>query len=539
MSEKTVQVALAQINSKVGAIKANVALIKRTIMMAKAKHADIVVFPELALCGYPPEDLVLRPEFIDKCQAALEDIIPLCHDITVVLGIPFKQQGKLLNGAVVIQNAVLTHRYAKQKLPNYGVFDEVRYFAAGEGACVFNVKGLQCGLIICEDGWFPEPGEAAKAAGAEVLIQINASPFEKSKLIVRERTLRQRAKELNIPIISVYSVGGQDDIVFDGTSMAVDALGDKCHQSARFVESVESVHIAKHQGQWRIEPQNLSAPLSTEEELYQALCLALKDYVHKNNFGKVWIGLSGGIDSALTLAIAVDALGKDKVEAVLMPSRYTSDLSNLEAIAQANAMGVKYRIISIEPTFHAFQAVLKDSFSDKPADLAEENLQSRCRGMILMALSNKLGGMVLTTSNKSEVAVGYSTLYGDMAGGYAILKDIWKTEVYQLAHYRNSLSQVIPEAVIHRAPSAELRPNQTDQDSLPDYAVLDGILQRYVEQDLSADDIKAAGFDPGAVDKAIALLKRSEYKRRQAPLGPKMSTRLFGRDWRYPVSAEF
>jgi NAD+ synthetase len=469
---------------------------------------------------------------ISKIQAA-------CQELTLIFGVPQAADGKLYNAAAILQAGKAAQFYYKQCLPNYSVFDEYRYFTAGNEPCVINVEGVKLGILVCEDGWHEHPARLAKQAGAEILLQLNASPYYQGKLPVRLATARERIAEVGLPLLSVYLVGGQDEIIFDGYSFVCNADGSLAVQLPAFTEQLAAVSFQRQGNGWCAQSLPIPQAPSTEAELYQALVLALRDYVNKNGFKQVVLGLSGGIDSALTLAIAVDALGKDRVEAVLMPSRYTSELSNREALQQIACMGVKHQIIAIEPIVDSLLHQLAPSFAGCASDLTEENLQARCRGILLMALSNKFGKLVLITSNKSELAVGYSTLYGDMAGGFGVLKDVWKTTVYRLAHYRNSLSPVIPLAVIERAPSAELRDNQTDQDSLPPYEILDAILQHYIEQNWSAADIIAKGYAAEAVNKVIQLVKRNQYKRQQAPLGPKVTSRSLGRDWRYPVTARF
>jgi NAD+ synthase (glutamine-hydrolysing) len=445
--------------------------------------------------------------------------------------------GKLFNMAGVIQSGKLVAEYAKQCLPNYQVFDEKRYFAAGDKACVFNLKGLPAALTICEDIWHREPMAQAKAAGAKMMFNLNASPYHQGKQTEREAIVAARVQEGGMPVVYVNLVGGQDELVFDGGSVVVDGEGQTRVRAPAYLEELFAAKIQFDQKKVIIPAQAIVPIPDNHESVYQALVLGMRDYVNKNRFKGVVLGLSGGIDSALTLAMAVDALGADRVEAVMMPFRYTSDLSKNDAAEQARRMGVKYSSISIEPMYEAFMAQLAQEFEGTKRDTTEENLQARCRGVLLMAISNKKGYLVLTTGNKSEMAVGYSTLYGDMAGGFDALKDVPKTLVFALARYRNTLGEVIPETVITRPPSAELAPDQKDEDSLPPYEILDQILYWYVEQDLSAEAIIAKGFARDQVERAVRLVDVNEYKRRQAPIGIRISQRGFGRDRRYPITS--
>ncbi|MDO8954770.1 MAG: NAD+ synthase [Gammaproteobacteria bacterium] len=534
------KIALAQLNLSIGGIEANADKIIHSINHARdSLQADLIVFSELALTGYPPEDLLFNHACQARVAKALASIIHATQGIDVVLGYPRYANNVIYNSACLIQNGRLEASYDKQLLPNYAVFDERRYFKPGSHPLVFSSNGIKFGLLICEDIWGSRPATLAKQAGAEILLSIHASPFESGKSAKRHRVARKRVIETNLALIYLPSVGGQDELVFDGAGFAMNSKGDIAHSLPQFAEAITVINVEKSVS--GVEPLagTTAATLAPLDEIYQALVFALHDYIEKNHFPGVLIGLSGGIDSALTLAIAVDALGADRVEAILMPSRYTADMSNEDAIAQAKAMQVAYQVIPIEPIFESFTQSLSQVFAGQPLDLTEENLQARCRGTLLMALSNKFGKLVLTTSNKSESAVGYSTLYGDMAGGFSLLKDIYKTEVYQLAKFRNAISPIIPERVITRAPSAELRSNQTDQDSLPDYGVLDSIIKAYIEDNLSETEIVAQGHAFDTVTKVIRLIKRSEYKRRQAPIGPKISIRAFGKDWRAPISSGF
>lgn len=529
----SLRISIAQLNTLVGDIPGNTQKILQYSKQALSDQADIVVFPELSLTGYPPEDLLLRPSLDGRIQRALDGLLDANLPIAILLGYPKRINRQLFNMAGVIHQGKLLIEYAKQCLPNYQVFDEKRYFVAGDKPAVFEFKNVRIGLCICEDIWFPEPASQAKAAGADLIININASPYHQQKQQQREAVVAARALENKLPVVYVNAVGGQDELVFDGGSHAVDAEGQLVFRAASFSESLSSVDIAIEQKN----AQNVIADLNTNlADVYQALVLGVRDYVQKNRFKGVVLGLSGGIDSALTLAIAVDALGADKVEAVMMPFRYTSDLSKTDAAEQAQRMGVQYSSISIEPMYDAFMAALSNEFAGLKRDTTEENLQARCRGVLLMAISNKKGYMVLTTGNKSEMAVGYSTLYGDMAGGFDVLKDVFKTQVFALARYRNTISDVIPETVITRPPSAELAPDQKDEDSLPPYDILDQILALYVEQDQSAEAIIARGFQREQVERVVRLVDVNEYKRRQAPVGIRISQRGFGRDRRYPIT---
>ncbi|KTD49552.1 glutamine dependent NAD+ synthetase [Legionella rubrilucens] len=527
---KTLDILLAQVNMTVGAIHANAETIS-TIVQAKQSSHDVLLFPELALTGYPPEDLLLRPEFHRQVEEALQGLAKQVGDCHVILGHPLFENDRCYNAASVLHRGQIIARYRKQKLPNYGVFDERRYFTPGpETACILTINGYKLGLCICEDLWQTGPVEALLAEGADGLLCLNASPFDYEKYERRVELLSSYARQ-GLAVFYVNLIGGQDELLFDGQSLAFDNKGNLCARLPAFKETTQSVSFNKDQVTGPMEP--LMDPTAL---LYEALVCAVRDYVNKNRFPGVLLGLSGGIDSALTLAIAADALGSSRVHAVLMPSRYTADMSVADAQRQLQAMQVSGTVIPIEPAFQSLLSILAPSFEGLPTDTTEENLQARIRGMLLMALSNKTGNMVLVTSNKSETAVGYATLYGDMAGGFAVLKDVLKTRVYELAAYRNSLSAIIPQRVITRAPSAELAPNQTDQDSLPDYATLDAIIQDYMENNLDAETIIHKGFDPAIVHRVIQLIQRNEYKRRQAAPGPKVSPRAFGREWRYPIT---
>ncbi|MBC8058054.1 MAG: NAD+ synthase, partial [Rhizobiales bacterium] len=508
----------------------------------------------LGLCGYPPEDLLLRPAFMQACSAALADCARALADLPglfVVVGHPhqFGDRGDVrtnsvsvpqrYNAASVIREGKVIATYCKRELPNYQVFDERRYFAsgrdAGQGALVFDVQGLQFGVVICEDAWFDEPGQAAKAAGAQVLCVLNASPFHLGKLAEREARMAQTARGLGMPLLYAHLAGGQDEVVFDGASFALDAEGAVTARAAMFDEALTFVDVSATSTSGEV----IAAP-SIEAQAWAALVVGVRDYVNKNGFPGVIIGLSGGIDSALVLAIAVDALGADRVRTVMMPSPYTADISWIDAREMATRLGVRYDEISIVPMFEDFKKSLAAEFAGRAEDTAEENIQARIRGILLMALSNKFGSIVLTTGNKSEMATGYCTLYGDMAGGFAVIKDVAKTMVYRLAAWKNAQgAEVIPERIITRPPSAELRADQTDQDSLPPYEVLDAILARYMEHDQGIDEIVSAGFAPADVERVTKLIKINEYKRRQAPVGIRITHRAFGRDWRYPITSKF
>ncbi|WP_320818707.1 NAD+ synthase [Thalassolituus sp.] len=531
---QSLNIALAQCNFLVGDIPGNTALICQQAAEAAVAGADLIVFSELALTGYPPEDLLLRPSLQRRIDSALEQIAAASNEIAIAIGYPWMDNGALYNCAGVWYQGEALGRYAKQYLPNYQVFDEKRYFAEGIDSCVIPFRGHQLGLTVCEDVWFDGPVDDAVAAGATLILNLNASPFHMGKLEERVELMQRHATRCQVPLLYVNQVGGQDELVFDGSSFAISADAHCVLQMPSWQSALGYVQLKDHQ---------LSAisasQLAREDDLaslYQALVLGVRDYVNKNRFPGVVLGLSGGIDSALTLAIAADALGPERVRAVMMPFTYTSDMSKTDASLQAEAMGIRYESISIEPMYREFMAGLSDNFAGLAVDTTEENLQSRCRGVLLMALSNKTGYMVLTTGNKSEMAVGYATLYGDMAGGYGALKDVYKTKVFALADYRNSISPIIPQRVIDRPPSAELAPDQKDEDSLPPYPVLDSILERYIEHDDSADSIVAAGYEREDVMRVIRLVDVTEYKRRQAPIGVRVTRRGFGRDRRYPVT---
>lgn len=535
----SLKIAMAQINPILGDLEANVGLIAAAANAAWLAGAGLVLTPELALCGYPPEDLLLRPDFLRACDRAVEQLaVRLEPGVTLILGHPEVVEGRCHNSATVLYAGQRRGTYRKLRLPNTEVFDEARYFVPGVDPLVVEVQGVRCGLTICEDVWHPEPARRAREAGAEVLLVLNASPCHLGKQSERAEILGQRVVENGIPAVYTNLVGGQDELVFDGGSFALDKTGQVMARLPQF--EVGSMVVDFREGD--IQPGVVAPILPEEAEAYQALVLGVRDYVGKNRFPGVLIGLSGGIDSALTVCIAVDALGADKVRAVMMPSPYTARMSLDDSRAIVKALGIHYDEIGIQPAMQAFEAMLAPHFSGLPADTTEENIQARARGVILMALSNKTGALVLTTGNKSEMAVGYCTLYGDMAGGFAVIKDVYKTLVYRLSRYRNRLSPddpPIPENVIVRPPSAELRPDQKDQDSLPEYDILDAIVQGYMEEDRSPRELIAAGLPEAAVKKVVRLLRMAEYKRRQAPVGVRITARGFGKDWRYPITNRY
>lgn len=539
---QNVTLVMAQINAVVGDIDGNVEKVIEAANAAKTDHqADIVVFPEMTLTGYPPEDILLREGLYPQIDQALSTLCEQIQDIAVVVGYPMMDElGERFNMAAWIENGQIQGSYIKQNLPNYSVFDEQRYFSPGKQPCVVDYKGIKFGLLVCEDIWKISPAAQAVEAGAEILLNLNASPFSQEKHQDRLEVVRRRVNEVKCPVIYVNQVGGQDELVFDGCSFAMSGEGEVMVQAPEFSEAYAPVKLMKQADALVMLPGEQADLHEDEARVYHALMMGVRDYVEKNGFPGVILGLSGGIDSALTLALAVDALGADRVEAVMMPFRYTAEISMEDAEKQAAALGVKYSVKPIEPMYQAFEATLAEDFAGYEADVTEENLQARIRGTLLMALSNKTGSMVLATSNKSEVAVGYSTLYGDMVGGFSPLKDVPKTLVYRLAIYRNSLSEeVIPERVITRPPSAELRPDQKDQDSLPDYDTLDAIIRAYVKEDKTPLKIAALGYDEIEVRRVIRMIDRSEYKRRQAAPGIKITHRAFGRDRRYPITSRY
>jgi NAD+ synthase (glutamine-hydrolysing) len=531
-------IALAQTDFLVGDIAGNARKILALTGEARSLGATAIVFPELCLSGYPPEDLLLRPHFLQTVEDALHELASQIQGITAIVGFPERRPGLPANSAAVLRAGRVEALYRKRILPNYGVFDEKRYFQPGHTPLVFDLAGIPTGLAICEDVWVEQPVMQLAEAGARLILTLNASPFHRGKMAEREQVLRERVRSVGLPLVYLNLVGGQDELVFDGTSLVMNAAGDVTQRLPAFASRLALVQCTVGE---RVEPirGEVTPEAPDEASLYQALVTGIRDYVHNNRFAGAVLGLSGGIDSALTLALAVDALGADQVEVLLMPSRYTAAMSIEDARLEAEALGVRQHLISIEPAYQTFMTLLADSFADLPPDTTEENLQARCRGLLLMAFSNKKRKILLTTGNKSEMSVGYATLYGDMAGGFAPLKDVTKLWVYRLAAYRNSVAAVIPERVLTRAPSAELRPDQTDQDSLPPYPILDGILERYIEQDQSVEAIIQAGFAEADVRRVTRMVDSNEYKRRQAPPGVKVTRRAFGRDRRYPMTQGF
>ncbi|ETX11036.1 NAD synthetase [Marinomonas ushuaiensis DSM 15871] len=542
----TLRIAMAQLDMLVGDITKNT---QSVIDAANKAHdeekADVVVFPELTLTGYPPEDLLLRPSLDPRIESALARILEEVRDIYVVVGYPRRIDGELFNCASVIYQGKILGEYAKQKLPNFLVFDDKRYFSEGRDAVIVNIKGVKVGLSICEDIWHPEPIAQAKEAGAELILNLNASPYHIEKMGEREALLHQRATEVSLPIVYVNYMGAQDELVYEGGSFVVNSKGEKVMQAPWFETGLYCVDMIINDVQFnanqpnKVEPVSgqIAPALSEEASVYQAMVFGLRGYIEKNRFKGIVLGLSGGIDSALSLAVAVDAIGADRVQAVMMPYTYTSSISLHDAEEEANLLGVKYSVLPIESMVTAFTDVLAPEFEGYAKDTTEENLQARTRGVTLMAISNKKGYMVLTTGNKSEMAVGYATLYGDMVGGYSVLKDVFKMLVFRLCRYRNTLGYVIPERVITRPPSAELAPDQKDEDSLPSYDILDEILRMYIEEDQSAEAILATKkFDRETVYRVLRLVDLNEYKRRQAPTGVRITARGFGRDRRYPIT---
>ncbi len=555
------RIAIAQINCTLGDVAGNATRIFDSATRAIALGADVLITPELSLCGYPPEDLLLRDDFIAACDNALLELAQRIRGIAVVVGHPAGVRGRLHNAASVLMDGRVVGTYAKRDLPNYTVFDEERYFEPGDRPCVFDVAGGRLGVNICEDVWGPqgprtarpavpevrdqdelrgqpsvaEAPRMARAAGAQALLVLNASPYHVNKLATRYDVVSARARETGMPIVFCNLVGGQDELVFDGASFVVDGAGKVTHQLPAFEEALTVIEIVDGVPV----PGEVAPEQPLEAMVYKALCLGVRDYVGKNGFPGVLLGLSGGIDSALVACVAADALGPGKVRTVMMPSQYTARMSHEDAEALAANLNVRYTVLAIKPVFDRFLETLAGEFKDLPFDTTEENLQSRIRGTLLMALSNKYGSIVLTTGNKSEMATGYATLYGDMAGGFAVLKDISKTLVYRLCNWRNGQGRVIPERIITRPPSAELKPNQVDQDSLPPYEVLDAIMELYVEHDRGPQEIMRLGFARADVERVIRLLTMSEYKRRQAPVGVRITPRGFGKDWRYPITNRY
>ena len=540
----------AQLNLVVGDLSGNAQKIILAARQAYAAGAQVLLTPELTICGYAAEDLFLRPAFQAACDEAVRAVAQATVDLpglVLVLGHPqaHANTGLPHNAASVLRNGQMEQTYAKQMLPNDSVFDEQRYFSPGAQPCVFQVQGVQVGLLLCEDAWWPEPARATAAAGAQVLAVLNASPFHVGKPAEREQVLCQRAQETGLPVLYAHMVGGQDELVFDGHSFALNADGNVAGRAVGFQETLFYTQLQQTLAGGAHWQADIAPHASPEADLWHALVLAVRDYVGKNRFPGVLLGLSGGIDSALVLAIAVDALGADKVRTVMMPSPYTADISWIDARDMATRLGVRYDEIAIAPQFDSFRQALAGVLEGRAEDTTEENIQARIRGTLLMAMSNKFGSIVLTTGNKSEMATGYCTLYGDMAGGFAVIKDVLKTTVYALARWRNTHDPYgtglnpIPERIITRPPSAELRPDQTDQDSLPAYEVLDAIVQRYMENNEPMAAIVQAGFAAADVERVTRLIQLNEYKRRQAPPGPRLTRRSFGKDWRYPITNRF
>lgn len=535
-----VKAALAQIDLVVGDVAGNTAKIIEYAQRARdAESADIVVFPELSVCGYPPEDLLFHAGLRHDVEAAVAEIRDQVFGIAILLGYPEYEDGHIYNTCVVLQDGKVLAHYRKQLLPNYSVFDEERYFTAGSAPAVFNLNGIRIGLNICEDIWSPGPIGANRAAGAECVLVINGSPFEVRSQENRENEVRQRVAETGVAVVYVNHVGGQDELVFDGGSFVMDGSGEITYRAQSFEESMDMILLEGTARGVRPTRGQIARVDDTVSRVYRALVLGTRDYVSNHGFPGVIIGLSGGIDSALVLAIACDAIGADRVRAVQMPFRYTSTISQEDSAKQAEMFNVQYDVIPISPMYEATIEQLGPVLGVTEPDATEENIQARCRGLLLMAISNKTGRMLLTTGNKSEMAVGYATLYGDMAGGFAPIKDCSKSLVFELARYRNTLGKAIPERVISRPPSAELRPDQKDTDSLPDYEILDPILEAFIEDDLSVAEITARGFDRDIVIRTLEMVKRNEYKRRQAPPGVRISSRAFGRDWRYPITSGY
>ena len=541
------KIAIAQVNFMLGDLAGNVDKLLDVARRAQSQGVTLVVTPELALCGYPPEDLLFRHDFRQACTDALASLCARLHaevatrEVAMLVGHPHVhvsaesgEEKRLFNAASLIRHGRIVHTYLKQRLPNYQVFDERRYFETGHKPFVFDLDGVKIGVLICEDVWYAAPVAATVRAGAQIIVVPNASPYDMTKLATRYDVVRARVREVQVPMLYAHWVGGQDELVFDGASFGINADGTLGYQEREFEEALGVVDFANGVMVGPVHPT-----LPPVASVYRALVLALRDYVNKNGFPGVLLGLSGGVDSALTLAIAVDALGAARVETVMMPSVYTAQISLDDAREMANIHGVKYSEINITPMTESFGSALATAFAGRGPDTTEENIQARVRGTLLMAMSNKFGAMVVTTGNKSEMAVGYSTLYGDMAGGYAILKDVSKTLVYQLCLWRNALSHVIVDRVISRAPSAELRADQKDQDSLPDYAILDQIVELFMEQDRAPSEIIHMGFAEADVTRVTRLLKINEYKRRQSPVGAKITRRGFGKDWRYPITSKY
>ena len=538
----SLKIACAQLNQRVGDMAGNAERIIAAAARAAGEGAQVLLTPELSLCGYLPGDNLFRPAFQQQVDAAVETIRQASAQqpgLHWVVGYPVLREGRRHSAASVFHQGRQVAEYLKAELPDYGVFDETRYFQPQADATVFTVAGVRCALLTCEDTWLPAAPARARTAGAELVLSLNASPFQSAKGDLRVDTLRSNVCAQGMAVVACNLVGGQDELVFDGQSLALDAQGRLAARAPSFVEDLLLVTVERGADGALALAGRMAPALERLPEIYQALVLGIRDYIGKNGFGGVVLGLSGGIDSALTLALAVDALGAERVRTVMMPSPYTADISLTDAKDMAARLGVKHEVLPIAPCFDAFRGTLANTFAGLPEDLTEENIQARIRGTLLMAISNKTGWLVLTTGNKSELAVGYSTLYGDMAGGFAPLKDVLKTVVYQLSNWRNTQSPVIPERIITRPPSAELRPDQTDQDSLPSYDVLDRIIQGYMEEDRPAASLVADGLPVDAVAQVVRLLRLAEYKRQQGPVGPRVTARAFGRDWRYPITSAF
>ena len=529
------KIAIAQINCTIGDLAGNAAKIAEYAQRAKEQGASILLTPEMSLCGYPPEDLLLRDGFYQACNDALQELARHAQDIVLIVGHPHKVGKDRYNAASILRNGQVAATYHKHALPNHSVFDEERYFEHGTQPCLLELGGVRFGINICADVWEEHAAQKARDAGAEVLLVLNASPYHYDKQETRYETIRERIGETGMPIVYANMVGGQDELVFDGASFVMDSHGALTHQFPAFDEMLGMVQLKDG----RLVPGTCANVEKDEASIYRALCVGVRDYIQKNRFPGVLLGLSGGIDSALTLAVAVDALGADKVRAVMMPSPYTAQMSIDDSREMVKLLGVRYEELDIQPTFTALQDTLSPLFKGLPADTTEENLQARIRGTLLMALSNKTGSLVLTTGNKSETTVGYCTLYGDMAGGFAVLKDVSKTWVYRLSKYRNTLGRVIPERIITRPPSAELKPDQKDQDSLPPYDILDAIMACYVERNMNIPQIVAQGYAEADVLRVVKLIRIAEYKRRQAPVGIRITDRGFGKDWRYPITVRY
>jgi NAD+ synthase (glutamine-hydrolysing) len=535
-----ISIVLAQLDLAVGDISGNTKLIIDSCEKAKNQHnADLIIFPELSISGYPPEDLLLHSGFKRRINDALNSIKEEVAGISALIGFPDYSDDSIYNACAVFRDKEEIVKYRKEALPNYSVFDEKRYFTSDEQPSVFELKGKKIGINICEDIWHKSAAMKAKESGAEIIIVINGSPYEKDGQSKRENIVKQRALQTDVPIVYLNMIGGQDELVFDGASFVMSKNGEIKYRATSFEESMDLFEFELINDECAPIKSNISSKLSVEESVYKALVRGTKDYIEKHNFSGVVMGLSGGIDSALTLSIACDAIGSDKVRAVMMPYLFTSAMSLEDAQCQADTLNIKYDILPISSLYDSTVDLLQPIFLNSEKDSTEENIQSRARGLLLMAISNKTGSMLLTTGNKSEMAVGYATLYGDMAGGFAPIKDCTKTMVKKLAKYRNTISEVIPNRVIEREPSAELRENQHDSDSLPAYDLLDPILEAFIEEDLSVEEIVERGFERETVTSILEMVKRNEYKRRQAPPGVRISNRAFGRDWRYPITSGY